>query len=370
MSKFDEILRDLSQAVARTKKETQAYDTTATVVRVEGDTAWVHIAGGVDETPIKLTVDAKAGDEVQVRIGGGRAWITGNSTAPPTDDTKAKEAEKEAELAKRIAKGIQSRVDAGDFDNKGVIVSATPPRDPFIGMLWKNIGDNRYVLDGTYRWNGTSWELFYFSAVNIEAESFEGYNFTGVNFEGATGYFDQSFQVKGQDDDTGFRTEFAVGSTGVGISGFYKETEQSTDEDCGEIALRRDSIYIGHPSSISLRSQYANIVLDSSGGDVYLIRGGNPYGILETISDYQSFKGKTVTDLDDLNQSETTFFKYGNNTANAPTNASGVGIHISYSRTGFEHQVALRNSSGGSLGMYVRMFTGSSWTAWKTVTLT
>lgn len=78
---------------------TKPYDTPATVLRVEGDTAWVHIPGGVDETPVALTVNAKAGDTVQVRVSGGRAFIIGNVTAPPTDDTKAEEANTMAKTA-------------------------------------------------------------------------------------------------------------------------------------------------------------------------------------------------------------------------------------------------------------------------------
>ncbi len=71
------------------KRETKPFDTPATVTRVEGQTVWVHIPGGVDETPVKRTVNAKAGDVVQVRVSGGSAWVVGNATAPPTDDTTA-----------------------------------------------------------------------------------------------------------------------------------------------------------------------------------------------------------------------------------------------------------------------------------------
>lgn len=71
------------------RPKTQGYDTQAEVKRVEGGTAWVHIPGGVDETPVKLTIDAKAGDTVQVRVSGGKAFLVGNATAPPTDDTTA-----------------------------------------------------------------------------------------------------------------------------------------------------------------------------------------------------------------------------------------------------------------------------------------
>ena len=82
---------------------TEPYDTTAEVVRVEGSTAWVHIPGGVDETPVQLTVNAEEGDTVQVRVGGGTAWITGNASAPPTDDKVAIEAQATAEEALRAA---------------------------------------------------------------------------------------------------------------------------------------------------------------------------------------------------------------------------------------------------------------------------
>ena len=78
------------------KKKPSGYDTAAVVKRIEGSTAWVAIEGGIDETPVKLSIDAKPGDNVNVRLSGGRAWITGNNTAPPTDDKKADAARKSA----------------------------------------------------------------------------------------------------------------------------------------------------------------------------------------------------------------------------------------------------------------------------------
>ena len=99
-SKLNRIGKDIMSAMKNaTEQGTSAYDTTAEVRRIEGDIAWVHIAGGVDETPVKLTIAAKAGDSVQVRVGGGRAWITGNATAPPTDDRQANIATEKAEFA-------------------------------------------------------------------------------------------------------------------------------------------------------------------------------------------------------------------------------------------------------------------------------
>lgn len=81
------------------KRKTSPYDTRAEVIRVNGNIAYVHIPGGVAETPVDMTVNAKAGDMVQVRVSGGRAWIIGNATAPPTDDGMAIQATNEARNA-------------------------------------------------------------------------------------------------------------------------------------------------------------------------------------------------------------------------------------------------------------------------------
>lgn len=111
-SKLNRIGKDIMSAMKNaTEQGTSAYDTTAEVRRVEGDIAWVHIAGGVDETPVKLTVSAKAGDSVQVRVGGGRAWITGNATAPPTDDRQANIATEKAETVEKKVSVVQKVAD-------------------------------------------------------------------------------------------------------------------------------------------------------------------------------------------------------------------------------------------------------------------
>lgn len=99
-SSLNRIKKNIIEAMQSANNQgTSAYDSVAEVRRVEGDTAWVHIAGGVDETPVKLTIAAKAGDVVQVRVGGGRAWITGNASAPPTDDHMANTANTTAKTA-------------------------------------------------------------------------------------------------------------------------------------------------------------------------------------------------------------------------------------------------------------------------------
>lgn len=116
-STIDKIKNDIIEAMNASQKRTSAYDTEAEIVRVDGDTAWVHIAGGVSETPVALTINAKKGDKVQVRVTNGGAWIMGNATAPPTDDAKANEADKKAAEAKYLA------VDAADAAIKADIAA-------------------------------------------------------------------------------------------------------------------------------------------------------------------------------------------------------------------------------------------------------
>ena len=122
-----QILRSLMESMQKTSQpKTQPYDTTAEVRRIEDGVAWVHIAGGVDETPVRLTINAKEGDNVQVRVSGGTAFLVGNGTAPPTDDTRANIAQNtatnaqisadtaiaDAERAKEAADSAQASADS------------------------------------------------------------------------------------------------------------------------------------------------------------------------------------------------------------------------------------------------------------------
>lgn len=109
MSSMSQIKKDFLEAMKESgKAKTKPYDTSATVRRIEGKTAWVHIDGGVDETPVQLTIDAKAGDTVKVRVSGGQAWIVGNGTAPPTDDTVAKRVEAKATIIERVVNAVKT----------------------------------------------------------------------------------------------------------------------------------------------------------------------------------------------------------------------------------------------------------------------
>jgi hypothetical protein len=97
---IDRLASELQRVLdEKDSKKKTPYDTEAEVVRVDVDTVWVKIPGGIDETPAQRTINAKVGDRVQVRVSGGRAFLVGNGTNPPTDDTKANEASYQAQNA-------------------------------------------------------------------------------------------------------------------------------------------------------------------------------------------------------------------------------------------------------------------------------
>lgn len=155
-----------------TSQKTAPYDSEADVIRIDGDTAWVHFAGGVEETPARLTINAKKGDKVQVRVSNDGAYIIGNATAPPTDDGEAIIARIKAITAQETADDayIRSR-DAGllagsaydlassakaSADGKNTIYrqASQPTGGTYVaGDVWFDTAhDNRI-----YRYNGSAW---------------------------------------------------------------------------------------------------------------------------------------------------------------------------------------------------------------------
>lgn len=110
--KLEKITRDFIKTLTEPqKKRTTAYDSKGIVTRIEDGIAWVKLAGSKIETPLQMTISADPGDEVQARIGNGTGWLTGNGTAPPTDDRLAKRSYK-------VAKGAAEKADElEDFAN-------------------------------------------------------------------------------------------------------------------------------------------------------------------------------------------------------------------------------------------------------------
>ena len=123
---MNEFVKEIASAMKESK--TKPYDTVAKVLRVDEGTAYVHIDGGADETPAQMAINCKAGDSVKIRVSGGRAWLTGNLTSPPTDDTAAEKVKQSHErFKKRTVKnfGLQN----------GKIINAAKTATNFIDYI-------------------------------------------------------------------------------------------------------------------------------------------------------------------------------------------------------------------------------------------
>ena len=96
---LNEFVKEIASAMKESK--TKPYDTVAKVLRVDERTAYVHIDGGADETPAQMAINCKSGDTVKIRVSGGKAWLTGNLTSPPTDDTAAEKVKQSHERFKK-----------------------------------------------------------------------------------------------------------------------------------------------------------------------------------------------------------------------------------------------------------------------------
>ena len=123
MDDIKQMAKTVAECIKGDTKKTKAYDTAAKVKRIENGTAYVEIPGGVSETPVKLTIDAKVGDTVQVHVGNGTAWLTGNQSAPPTDDAEA-----------LIAKAVAKVADKNAMEAKGTAEQAETTANAVSGI--------------------------------------------------------------------------------------------------------------------------------------------------------------------------------------------------------------------------------------------
>lgn len=117
MNGVDKLTNILSSYIKKDK--TYPYDTEGKVKRIDKETGKAYVEfGDYGETPVDMSIDAKPGDLVKVRVSGGDAWIVGNSSAPPTDDRVARQALKTARYGKKEIEKIVKRIDEGDFETQ------------------------------------------------------------------------------------------------------------------------------------------------------------------------------------------------------------------------------------------------------------
>lgn len=147
MSKLIKEMLDALNAVNQNK--TQPFDRQGEVKRIEGKIAWVKLEGSDRETPIQMTIACDVGDTVQARIGGGSAWLTGNLTAPPTDDKKAVEA---ITMVNNVVQEVQETLeDVSAVDDVSVQYCLSDSSSTFVQYGdWSNTPPT--YVSGKYYW--------------------------------------------------------------------------------------------------------------------------------------------------------------------------------------------------------------------------
>ena len=106
--------RDFREVIQMLGKKVHAgSDYTATVTKVKGKTAYVQFTGSdIPDTPADLSIDAKPGDHVRIHVSGGKAWLTGNDTAPPSNDgKKIQEVKTENDRLKKRIKAVEDGIE-------------------------------------------------------------------------------------------------------------------------------------------------------------------------------------------------------------------------------------------------------------------
>lgn len=117
MSSVDRLAKDLYTIIHnQDERRPKPYEPIGQVVKVDEDVLWVRIPGSNNETPIEKTMNAKTGDQIRIRVSGGRAWAIGNASSPPTDDTRANVAYSVAQIADENAEAARNAADKAEAD--------------------------------------------------------------------------------------------------------------------------------------------------------------------------------------------------------------------------------------------------------------
>lgn len=250
----------------------------------------------------------------------------------------------------------------------GITVSPTEPEDPYTGMLWKHTGTVAGLIkNATYRWDGDSWELYLFTADNIDVQTLSAIvanlgNVTagslkvewsqesdGVNSASGTTYFSD------EDGDGQMRIEYTVknasgaitrqGTARYGYDGLYLT---STDSD-------------GKESHINLK--YSG--LDLSDGEHAEILG---IGHISRLKTALCAGGSTFAG--DMNNAESMdpgfYFCEFVNITNAPY-TSGYGVlekaNLDFSGNAYVEKI-YRYVNGYIAEIAMRIYANSQWYDW------
>lgn len=250
----------------------------------------------------------------------------------------------------------------------GITVSDTEPKNPYTGMLWKHTGTVAGLIqNATYRWTGTSWDLFLFMAENLDVKNLSALS---ANLGDITGG-----SIKIPWEITGQPQYRVVGTTSLSASEGgnnplmieYKQYLQSSGEVTSSGFVRMDydgfDIIVTLPNGIQRRSQltYTGLYF-SDGSDITGIEKSDIEKFFTGIYPSGTFTGN-------LNNLTTPGMYYCNfsNVQNGPY-SSGYGwiLNLKSGSTTIV-QLIFTFSSQGTKEMVVRHYINSQWYPWSYV---
>ena len=97
-----------------------------------------------------------------------------------------------------------TKAEVKDGAPTGITESETEPEEKYNGMLWKHIGTvEGLITNAIYRWNGSEWKLYIFTAENIDVQNLfaQTIEATGAITAGNFRFRDKVFGVRNINDD-------------------------------------------------------------------------------------------------------------------------------------------------------------------------
>ena len=258
---------------------------------------------------------------------------------------------------------IQDQID----DAAGIAVSDTEPTSKYTGMLWKHTGTvSGLIKNATYRWNGTTWEIYYFSAVNIDVENLSAISANlgtvtagliknsenTVEFNVANGYIESS--VKGAMPN--FYSNGKIGypesifSEGGIVSRLYPDKEHGALGWSDEVAVNGAGVFVngadlwGEINKLNSKLQEANA---------------------KYAYNTKNYNANILTFAESLADGTFCMMQYDGYSASgainaAPSNSSGVAL---ISKTSANFIVILAIPYTG--GKFTRTKNNGTWRAWE-----
>lgn len=237
-------------------------------------------------------------------------------------------------------------------DPTGIISSSTAPSSPYVGMLWKNTGTaGGRIKDATYRWNGSAWEIFLFTATNISATNLAAIsanlgNITAGNIKGAT--FVSDFNRVSGGDLTQRGTVTIKDGTYSNIYEWYTKSNNQVTQK-GEMYLNESGILMStsQPNNTLITATQFN-----SNGIFMTDASNTQYGTVQL----------SYLDLMTIGETQLTPFEnfaiYSTSAVNRPTARRTVGRMITLSGA-FRNNATFNSNEAGGDG--VRMGSVPTW---------